>query len=325
MLEKIGGECAGALSFLPTGERPHPDKNNYYEFGDMQLTHLLQELPARPLLAGKEGVRLSLAGVQDKLAVRVDNGKISIPLDSSPSTHILKPDFGVYKGVIFNEALCLALAKKVGLSVATATLNKTGDIDYLLVKRYDRIIDNDDIVRIHQEDFCQALGISSKKKYQREGGPSIKQCVDLLRRVSTAPVIDLDKLVNAVIFNYLIGNCDAHGKNFSLLYNNALQFAPLYDLVCTLYYGNLDQKMAMKVGGEYLITRIRAEHFDALATDIGFSKAEMRRRITELIEATLAALPTLDIQHSVQKEVVGLIKARCERAFSLSSNKFPKI
>ena len=311
MLEKIGGECAGALSFIPAGEEFNLNKGEYHALTGSALPNILRELPLRPLLAGKEGVRLSLAGVQDKLAVHVEDETISIPLNNAPSTHILKPDFTVYNGVIFNEAFCLTLAKQIGLLVADVEIKKAEDINFLLVKRYDRIISGSEIKRVHQEDFCQALGITSINKYQNEGGPSLKQCFDLIRIESSVPVIDLEKMLNAVIFNYLIGNCDAHGKNFSLLYLDQFQLAPLYDLICTLYYKDLDKKMAMKLGGEYSINAITAENFNKLADEIGFAKPAVRRRILELIERILSTLPAVEIHHEIQAGVAEIIKERC--------------
>ncbi len=299
MLEKIGGECAGALSFIPAGEKINPQNNDYHELTDTTLPNILRELPLKPLLAGEQGIRLSLAGVQDKLAVYIEDGKTFIPLNNAPSTHILKPDLNTHDGIIFNEAFCLKLAKQIGLSVAKADIKKTEDIHYLLIKRYDRIFidlgkNPRKIKRVHQEDFCQALGIASRNKYQNEGGPSLKQCFDLIRMESFTPVIDLEKMLNAVIFNYLIGNCDAHGKNFSLLYLNQLQLAPLYDLVCTLYYENLSQKMAMKLGGEYQINNIAIENFDTLADEIGFAKPEVRKRVFKLIDEILSSLSAIE-------------------------------
>lgn len=313
MLEKIGGECAGALSFIPKGQKLNSYTNNYHELQSTELANILRELPTRPLLAGEKGVRLSLAGVQDKIAVYINDDKFFIPLDSAPSTHILKPDFSIYEGVIFNEAFCLKLAKEINLPTAEAEIKKIDEIDYLLIKRYDRIFDETQqkIKRLHQEDFCQALGVPSNNKYQNEGGPSLKQCFDLIRKESSIPILDLDKLINAVIFNFIIGNCDAHGKNFSLLYLDQLQLAPSYDLICTLYYEDLDKKMAMKLGGEYLINHISLLNFDKLADEIGFSKPELRKRILQLIEKIITILSTISIHHDVQAKVANLIKTRC--------------
>jgi serine/threonine-protein kinase HipA len=315
MLEKIGGECAGALSFITAGEQYTQSANQYQELTNVSLANILRELPTKPLLAGDKDIRLSLAGVQDKLAVYIDGHQISIPLYNAPSTHILKPDFSHYDGVIFNEAFCLKLANKVGLSVAESEIRKCAEIDYLLVKRYDRIIvdtSKNIITRLHQEDFCQALGIPSTKKYQSEEGPSLKQCFDLLRTESSIPVVDLNNMLSAVIFNFLIGNCDAHGKNFSLLYKEEkLQLAPLYDLICTSHYKELTLKMSMKIGNEYQIDKVGIQDFDKLAEEIGFAKPEAHRRIKELIDAILSTIPTIEIHHRVQEEVAKLINTRC--------------
>ncbi len=313
MLEKIGGECAGALSFFPSGKSIIPSEDQYHELSDLELPSILRELPARPLLAGEKDIRLSLAGVQDKLAVYVKNNKIYLPLNGAPSTHILKPDFTFYEGVIFNEAFCLKLAKNIGLLVAEADLRKSENIHFLLIKRYDRVLNSNNpekIMRLHQEDFCQALAVSSRNKYQNEGGPSLKQCFDLIRAQSSRPVVDLERMVNAVIFNYLIGNCDAHGKNFSFLYLDGVQLAPLYDLICTLCYEELDKKMAMKLGGEYNINKISMQNFDKLAEEIQFAKPALRKRIVELADKVLLALPSIEIEYSRQEKVAALIEAR---------------
>jgi serine/threonine-protein kinase HipA len=185
MLERIGGECAGAVTFLPHGE-PLPDRHyGYRDLSDGELAAILKELPRRPLLAGEEGIRLSLAGAQDKLAVRVEGNAISIPLGGAPSTHILKPDIERFPGLVHNEAFCMRLAA-AGLPAAAVETRKAAGIPFLLVERYDRHHgrgpDGATVVeRLHQEDFCQALGIVSENKYQKEGGPSLKQCFALLR------------------------------------------------------------------------------------------------------------------------------------------------
>jgi serine/threonine-protein kinase HipA len=315
MLEKIGGECAGALTFIKSNESWEYKQNEYHELTEEALANILRELPARPLLAGERGVRLSLAGVQDKIVLYVKENKFYVPLASSPSTHILKPDFSIYEGVVFNEDFCMSLARHIELPVADTEIRKISEIKYLLVKRYDRKYSNKlptDIIRLHQEDFCQALGIPSKNKYQNEQGPSLKHCFDLLRLVSTQPVIELGRLLNAVIFNYLIGNCDAHGKNFSLLYRNGVELAPLYDLICTIYYKDLERKMAMKIGGEYKIDNITLLNFDMLAEEAGFAKSAIHVRIRQVIDAMLAALPKISRQEQIQEDIANIIQNRCE-------------
>lgn len=324
MLERIGGECAGAVTFVLAGE-PLPEHNySYRTLTDAELVAILKELPKRPLLAGEEGVRLSLAGAQDKVAVRVDGDKVSLPLEGAPSTHILKPAIERFEGVVLNEALAMKLATAVGLSAAAVETRTVEDMTFLLVERYDRIhrktADEElTIERIHQEDFCQALDIIPETKYQKEGGPSLKDCFNLLREVSSAPVIDLARLLDAVIFNYLVGNNDAHGKNFSLLYPGAgtgdlqVRLAPLYDIVSTVYYPELSREMAMKIGGEYSSEMVTPRSFEKLAEEAGLAKPLVRRRVPELVEAILSALPELDIHNSVAEGVAALIQKRSEK------------
>jgi serine/threonine-protein kinase HipA len=334
MLEQIGGECAGAVTFVPTGGSL-PEKNIRYRLLDeTELFEILKALPHQPLLAGDKEVRLSLAGVQDKIAVSVNDNEILLPQKGSPSTHIIKPAIDRFEGVVYNEAVCMKLADKIGLTTAQVEIRKALDIEYLLVQRYDRkpepisppihsgfLIIKSYIRRLHQEDFCQALGVFPEKKYQSEGGPSLKQCFDLIREVSSTPAIDLGKLLDAVIFNVLIGNHDAHAKNFSILYNlgktiltgwYSMGLAPCYDLLSTVYYPELSRKMAMKIGGEYISENLFPKHFEKFAEETGLSKPMVVRRVPELAEIVLGKLSEIEIDHEVAVKVIALIKKRCE-------------
>lgn len=314
LLDKIGGECAGAISFVSAGKTPTWANGHYRELTDEDLAVTLQALPRRPLMAGEDGVRLSLAGAQDKIAVRVEDGRVSVPLDNAPSTHIIKPAVEHFQGIVFNEAFCMQLANEIHLPVAVTCIQQVKGIDYLLIERYDRVHDNQgNIHRLHQEDFCQALGIVPELKYQSEGGPSLNQCIGLLRKVSSMPVIDLQRFMDMVIFNLLIGNNDAHGKNFSLLYHGeSARLTPLYDSVSTVYYPDLTQRMAMKIGGEYAFDQIFPRHFEKLAEDVGFSKALLKTRLIEMAELIPKALQRMDTSHSVAVVLNALIKQRCE-------------
>jgi len=328
MLERIGGECAGAVTFIPAKENlssqnlPAPD-DHYRALTSHELAGILRELPRRPLLAGETGIRLSLAGAQDKIAVRLEGDAISLPLGGAPSTHILKPAVERFAGVVFNEAFCMRLAAATGLPAAKAEIRRVEDVDYLLVERYDRIHRQSPegatlLERLHQEDFCQALGIVSEHKYQKEGGPSLKLCFALLREVSSAPVLDLARLLDAVVFNFLVGNNDAHGKNFSLLYrgagtaNQEIRLAPLYDVVSTRYYPELTREMAMKIGGEYSSDRVAKTNFEQLAEDAGLAKPIVRSRVPELAEAVLLHLDQTGIEHPVAEALAGQIRERCD-------------
>jgi serine/threonine-protein kinase HipA len=323
MLEQIGGECAGAVTFLPAGH-PLPERNyGYRKLSPHELAAILQELPKRPLLAGDEGIRLSLAGAQDKVAVRIEGGEISLPLEGAPSTHILKPGVERFAGVVINEAFCMNLAMAAGLPTARVETRTVEGIEYLQVERYDRTHRLEPggarvLERLHQEDFCQAQGIVPEMKYQKEGGPSLKQCFGLLRDVSSAPVVDLAHFLDAVIYNYLIGNNDAHGKNFSLLYrhsgteNQEVSLAPLYDLVSTIHYPELSRTMAMKIGNEYSCEKVTPKDFERLADEARLAKPIVKRRVPELADTVLAALAKADTGDRVAEAVAALIRERCE-------------
>ena len=325
MLEQIGGECAGAVTFIPAGEKL-PERNySYRPLTGAKLAEILKMLPRRPLMAGEDGIRLSLAGAQDKIAVHVHANQISIPLGGAPSTHILKPAIEHFEGIVFNEAFCMKLAHAIGLQTAKAEVGKVEDIDYLLIERYDRTVLKDvsaaeSLERQHQEDFCQALGVIPDNKYQNEGGPSLKQCFDLLRELSSAPVIDLQGLLDAVIFNFLIGNHDAHGKNFSLLYGSETRLAPLYDVLSTAYYPDLAKKMAMKIGGEYESEKVQPKNFDQLADETGLAKPSVKRRAQEVAETVLSKAPELITDNPTTKTVAALIESRCTKVLQKFKN-----
>lgn len=322
MLERIGGECAGAVTFLPAGETLPVGDDHYRPLSAPELARILRGLPRRPLLAGETGIRLSLAGAQDKIAVRVEDDAVSLPLGGAPSTHILKPAVERFAGIVFNEAYLMRLATAVGLPAAKAEIRRVEEVEYLLVERYDRTHrqgpDGVTLDRLHQEDFCQALGIASEKKYQKEGGPSLKQCFALLRDVSSAPVLDLARLLDAVVFNFLIGNNDAHGKNFSLLHHGGgtasieTRLAPLYDVVSTRFYPELTRELAMKIGGEYSPYRVSKANFEQMAEDAGLSKPLVRNRVLELAEAVLSNVDKTGIEHPVAVALARQIRDCCD-------------
>jgi serine/threonine-protein kinase HipA len=325
MLERIGGECAGAVTFVPAGGALPERSYDYRKLSDKELADILRELPKRPLLAGDTGIRLSLAGAQDKVAVRIEGGEVYVPLGGAPSTHIIKPAVERFEGMVFNEALCMKLAAASGLPAAAVETRTIDGIDFLVVERYDRHHSKDangapTLERLHQEDFCQALGIVSELKYQIEGGPSLKQCFGLLRDVSSAPVIDLATLLDALIFNYFIGNNDAHGKNYSLLYKplekggRETRLSPLYDLVSTVYYPDLSRDMAMKIGSEYSSENVTARDFEQLAEEAGLGKALVRRRVPELADTVIALLAKVEVVNATAEKVAALIRERCEKA-----------
>ncbi len=313
MLAEIGGECAGAVSFILAGQQLTTDTPDYKALSEEDLVEVLRDLPKYPMLAGEEGIRLSLAGAQEKITVFCSEDGFSIPLNGAPSTHILKPAIQRFEDTVLNEAVCMKLAKAIGLPVADVEILDIENIQVLSVERYDRLIGGDVIKRLHQEDFCQALGIVSEMKYQNEGGVSLKQAFELLRYVSAVPVIDLQHLLNGVIFNYLVGNNDAHGKNFSLLYSDGqIRLAPFYDLLCTAYYPELAPKMAMKIGTKYKPEEVYVRHFEKLANEAGLSKPMVLKQVVVIADKILDSLGAIEIDMPASSKLITFIRERVE-------------
>lgn len=324
LLEAIGGECAGALSLYPEGQKPPKETWEDAEILDEQrLKSILDLLRRRPLLAGDDGLRLSLAGAQDKIAVGLQDGKITLVKGATPTTHILKPVIAEIESSAHNELFCMRLAALVGLEVPHTEIRFIENMPYFLVERYDRIKAKGDggIERLHQEDFCQAMGIMPDIKYEREGGPSYVQCQALLKSYSTTPAADQISFLNRIIFNYLIGNADAHGKNFSLLYKNKKpQLAPAYDLLSTAVYPELSANMAMKIGKKYSPNDVFMRHWHTLVPDTKTAQRGLEKQLYSLSEKCIQKAQELKltlknegIEHTIFEEIIQIIHNRATR------------
>jgi len=326
LLDHIGGECAGAVTFLEPGQAlPVPARNGDVQWlSDEQVVAILDELPRRPMLAGNEGLRLSLAGAQDKLPVVFDGERIGLPRNGTPSSHILKPAIHAVEDSVINEGFCMALAEAMRLKPAKSKVHRVLDRSFLLVERYDRLIDvQGHRQRLHQEDFCQALGVVPELKYQNEGGPDLPQCFALVRSATRPSAPQVLRLFDGVIFNALIGNHDAHAKNFSLLHlhketGGPPVLAPFYDMLSTAVYPTLTPKMAMKIGSKYKFSEIQARHWEQFAQGAGLTKAQAKRRILEWaksLPATARKLQSAPDQgfadNVVLERINALIEQRC--------------
>jgi len=219
------------------------------------------------------------------------DGQIGLTKGRTPSTHILKTPIAGHDGTIANEALCLAIGRKLGIATVDASPRRSAGREFLLVERYDRE-HKDAVRRLHQEDFCQALGIPARRKYQNEGGPGLEDCFALLREAVAVPARDALELLDTFVLSFLIGNNDAHGKNHSLLYlpdSSKATLAPAYDLLSTVVYPGLSRKMAMSIGGEYRPDYVRPRHLNELLERAVLGPAAARRRIRALADTAPSA------------------------------------
>jgi serine/threonine-protein kinase HipA len=298
LLTALGGDVAGALTLLPEGQMPARANsllppNPLDEAG---LAAVIAQLPVRPFLTGPdgalEGVRVSLAGAQSKLPVVVQDGAICLPRAGEPTTHILKPAMPRFAFPVENEAFSMRLSAALGLPTAPVSTGAAGGQAYLLVTRYDRrTAPLSGRVRLHQEDFCQALGIAPWHKYASEGGPTLDQCSRLIRSVSAAPAVDIAVFLRAVLVNMLVGNADAHGKNFSLLYlEEGLRLAPLYDLLCTVAWPEVSPRMAMRFGDARSLDEVEPQTWPTVATQLGVTRGYLVQQVRSLIARLPAAL-----------------------------------
>ena len=287
LLERLGGDTAGALSVGAPRDRVQAGYRPVETEADLE--RILADLPSKPFLVGEAGVSMSLAGAQYKLPVRADGrGRIAVPVHGAPSTHILKPDHDRLHGSVVNEALCLVLARRLGLTTCTVTTGRAGARTYLLVTRYDRHRRGDGtILRRHQEDFCQALGRPPGTKYEHNQtgrrGPDLTTMIGLVRDRLTPGQVP--RFLDAVIFNIAIGNVDSHAKNYSVLYpldGGPPALAPLYDLMSGLAWPGITQNHAQDVGGQNRGRHINGRHWARLAAESGVNATRLRRRVDEI-------------------------------------------
>jgi serine/threonine-protein kinase HipA len=270
------------LTVIPFDE---PISEYSVEYKDVTQV-LIEQLSLPPAdrrnLIAVTGTRISLAGAQNKLPVVPRDGMYLVPADYSfaATTHIIMVPSGGFRDVQCNEAFCMNLAKATGLPEANTQIIDIAGSDAILVERYDRTIVDGTAYLLHQEDFCQVAGIPGMRKYEDEGGgPGFSACAGFIRRCNAA-ADSIDDFAKLAIFNYIIGNCVAHAKNFSLLFERVpelgiidpgVRLAPFYDLMSVPPYYNcdLDDRMAMRYGNVYKHADINADSFVALAHDLG--------------------------------------------------------
>lgn len=320
LLERFGGDVAGAVTLLPSERAEGPEPDSLEVLTSERLDEVLTQLPQRPLAIDEKGeVRMSLAGAQSKLpVVEVDRG-FALPHGSGrPTSHILKPEPSRFPGLVANEFFCMRLAGEVGLQVAPVDRAETSSgLPFLIVARYDRDVTQDPIRRLHQEDLCQALGKLYVEKYQHEGGPGVRDAMTLIDEESAVPAHDREQFWLALVFNILIGNCDAHGKNYSLLYHSpAPSLAPLYDLLSTAVYEELTKRLAMSIDGATELKDVDPQAWMQLAREVGFARRFLEQRMAPFVEQTLNVAEEISkgsqFSEPLVKEIVTGIRKRAE-------------
>lgn len=297
LLREFGRECAGAVTVLPEHEAEAPASREVRWLSESELAEKIAEVEVRPFAdEPSENVRISLAGTQGKLVVVIGaEGQVGLPRGATPSTHILKPQPKIRRGerlaypdLVANEAFCMRLAAIAGLSTAEVGIRNVAGEAVLVVRRYDRTPDGE---RLHQEDFCQALGVPSRLKYEADGGPGQIQYLELLARHSADPLEDRVALLDRIAFCYLIANDDMHAKNFAVLYTPAVRLAPAYDLLSTGVYLHLKREMGTAVNRMYDADQLRAVHWRKHFGQVGVSEELFAVRLGALAGRVEAALP----------------------------------
>ena len=305
LLAALGGECAGTVSLYSADENgdvlsaAELQVNSLYrKLGEGELAGMIERMDQRPLLTSDGDIRLSLAGAQQKISLAQFEGEWFLPLHGSPSTHILKPSRLPFPDLAVNEYACMQAANLCGLPVPETGLIWPGEDPVFVIARYDRSGGSGSsrsIQRVHQEDSCQALGILPDHKYESDGGPGFMDLFSLLNALVSAPVIDIRSLLSLAIYNFLIGNCDAHGKNLAFIRPPAgnANLAPFYDLVSTTVYSDLSTKMSMKIGGEYRIDKIGREHFLKLGDSAGVGSRYMMQLLDSMSDVVSSSFTRL--------------------------------
>lgn len=327
VLDKIGGDCAGAISLYPD-DIPHDDEE-LVEISDDKIVRIIDELPQNPLLTGIEGApRLSLAGAQSKFAViKGTDGKYYRSTSAKPTTHIIKIANKRYAELLNNELFCMKLAT-IMLSGATipVELHTVQGRKYLEIKRYDRsAISETCIERVHQEDFCQVLGYLERRKYQKDRGPGIRDLYGAIMNYSTQPATDIYRFIELLMFNYLIGNTDAHAKNFSILHQTHgenIVLAPAYDLIATEVYpeATVSHEIAMVINGKGKYDAITEKDWLALYEQLGLNPTrtlqEIRNRFGKIVDVAKALRNDLNANEATQSPIYAKIVSVIEKRYA---------
>ena len=301
LLRALAGECIGAVRLTDMDDEGDPEVSSYEFAGPDRLAQIAG---GGYQIAGSfaRQSRLSIAGAQAKTGLYLDarDGEWYLPRGLAPSTHVVKPESDVFAGLVANERWCMGLARRCGIACARAFEVAT-PVPLLAVERYDRVFPDEPTfvdrlpvpLRLHQEDFCQALGVMTADKYEGGGRRYLPAVFDVIRSYSTDPLEDQARLIDLLAFNCVIGNCDAHLKNFGLLRSGdwrELRLAPAYDLVSTAAYRDLTRVMGMGIGQARTLDDVSASAFEEMARQVSIAPRLVAGRMRDLIERVREAL-----------------------------------
>ena len=291
LLKAIGGECAGAIAFFSEGDAPVSTGGRFRRLSDAEAGEILDSLEKKPLDVGEDGFRISGAGAQDKLIACWRDGIVELPLDGTPSTHIIKTAIGDYPDSVENECFSMKLAEACGLDCARCRMVLIGGKRRYVCERFDRMVDGGTVRRLHQEDFCQLMRDDPRRKYESLGGPGLAESMRLMREMSLTAADTLEFL-RRIVFTFLVGNGDAHGKNFSVLYRGRkASLSPMYDVMSTAIYPDVSQRMAMKIDGEYAFKWITRGKFLRQAERLGIAPRTMEKEIDRMVRRMVKQAP----------------------------------
>ncbi len=329
----IGRDCAGAVQFRrSTGDSAVLSEVEWID--EAEIARRIRELQVDQSAWTTRSTtgQFSLAGAQAKMALRFDGERWGVPSGDEPTTHILKPAIVGLVDHDVNEHLCLAAAAALGLSAAPSAVHRFEDEAALVVERYDRVALDGRLVRVHQEDFCQAHGVQPEAKYQNEGGPSPKDIAALLRASMSvsAATQAVWAFAEGLIWNWLVGGTDAHAKNYSVLIAGPrVAFAPLYDIASALPYGDHERtlRLAMKVGGKYDVFPAY-NTWRRAARELGLLADELEARVKELARVAPDAFSTVsagvdDLGTDMPARLTDLIADRCARCLHMMETTKP--
>lgn len=336
LLANVGEDCPGAVRFVTPARRERIAKEGRGKIDWLDEHAVAERLRAlhrdeSAWRAATDAGQFSLGGAQPKTALYFDGKRWGVPSGRLPTTHILKPGSPHLDGHAENEHFCLALAREVGLPVATSAIVHFENEVAISVERYDRLRRDEMVVRVHQEDTCQALGVLPVNKYENAGGPGARAITTLLRERSRSAQEDIATFVDALAFDWVIAGTDAHAKNYSVLIGRggSIRLAPLYDIASFLPYaqhGIRKLKLAMKIGGKYRLHEIGAYAWDKLALELGIDAEETRARITAMCSAlpdlasqVLASTAADGLAHPVLEGLTAKLQARaraCAKALA---------